>query len=373
MNENNDPFRKPPPTTTNRDPYRAVVYRSSAAVYRGLELPISPPVQQLDTKRQGEKAMPFLSGPAVNKHGEAMYVGAGEKLRVADQEAKPLPIPLLIANAPHNALTIRSQPVSLVVEEVHKLFARHLVDQDYSDFVWDCKCYANHTETRFVARLFSAPDRTDFFLLDFQRLCGDAFHFQSIHRAINSELLKSGFVICKEECTAPTLRVFKPMPLPSNFLDEELTEEKASDYDPIVKMVSSDFIDVQREGLIVLSNQLEQNPAARLCLTLISDKLFTLACVSHDQQVRRLAVSALRWLAESTRIACSREQAAAMCKLVFHDKEISETRRQAGILLRNLAESNQEMVKDILKSFSSAKIIAKDARLIQIIDDLQKI
>jgi len=314
------------------------VFRGSAAVYRSLEVPIAP-VAPLDfAVRSTEKSHPSLVGPTANGKGEAFYEVKGVKAKsassssspVSEKEHKPLPIPVIIANAPHHSVFVKSDPVSLVVDQVHKLFNRHSIDIDFdpAQFKWKCACYATHVETRFICRLFQVPDKSNYFVLDFQRLGGDAVHFQSIHHSINNELLKSGFVIaCEQEKAKETvpIRTFKPMAMPANFFsaEDDMVEEKdAKEYEPLCQMCMSPFIDVQREGLTTLASQLEQSSAARASLVEFVDKLMYLAAHTHDVQVRRLAVSALAWATmETNKLSIKPEEMQTLVTFLLTNKK----------------------------------------------------
>lgn len=227
----NNPTRDFPKTATATAP---VTYRNSAAVYRSLSAVPAP----LDVDRQQlrvEKPFAPLHGPQTKSQGEVVWAEGKHIKQAQSKEAHPIPIPLILANAPHNSLYVESNPVSKVVEAVNELFQQHLVDTEFNElkFKWKCACYNAQMETRFVSRLFSVPDKPNFFVLDFQRRSGDPFHFQSIYKAINFKLLKTGFVVpCKDQrdMPAPTMKTFKPMALPADFFfdDEQSREDRKS-------------------------------------------------------------------------------------------------------------------------------------------------
>jgi len=284
---------------------------------------------------------------------------------------------LIVANAPHNALFLESNPVYKVVSAVHNLFEHHRVDAQFNEakFKWKCACYDAQTETTFVSRLFSVPDKLNYFILDFQRRSGDPFHFQSIYKAINFTLLKSGFVVpCgdSKSLIEPEMRTFRPMALPDDFFaaDDDAAEENDSkEYDPLCKMCLSPFIDVQREGLVALANHLESSEFARKSLASFAEKLLEAVALSRDIQVRRLATSAIAWLSiepSAHRFIKNNGGLRVFVGLFLNGNELVETRRQAGKILQNVREWDAET-----KSSIKCATISKDARLALLMKDLQ--
>jgi hypothetical protein len=348
------------------------VYRSSA-VFRSLEVPLTAPTTF--TPSSSEKALPHLYGPVATKQGEVFYqVKSQSKQVLTDKDSKPLPIPLIVPNAPHFSVFIQSDPVSQVIERVHSLFERNYVDAEFNPvkFKWKCACYANHNETTFVCQLFSTPEKQNYFILDFQRRSGDPFHFQSIHRSMNNELLKDGFVVnCTGEKipTGPTpIRTFKPMALPDDFLDEVEEKVDFKDFEPLCQMCVSPFIDVQREGLGALASQLEESQQARGCLVPFTEQLFMAVARSRDIQVRRLAISALAWISSTESLNVKKEELLTVESLIMNEQEILETRRQAAKVLLNLMNNSATSLSSALKS---AIIGAQDARLRKLVDDIK--
>jgi hypothetical protein len=375
MKRSNNVARDLPTTSAAATPFKA---SSSAAVYRSLEVPLVHP-QNLDFSHHRattEKSHPSLVGPTATKVGEAFY---GLKTAVVEKEARPLPIPLIVANAPHNSVFIQSDPVSRVVEEVGKLLAKNDVDVEFNStkFKWKCACYAGASETRFVVRMFSVPEKTNYFVLDFQRRFGDAFHFQSVHRAMHNELLKSGFVIaCPSDKVQPSvpIRAFKPLALPANFFDDESKKEETSikDYEPLCQMCRSSYIDVQREGLTALSSQLENTVNARSLLVPFAVELTELVARSRDPQVRRLALTCLSWITSTAKIPVNKDEVQTFVNILITASEVMEIRRQAGHVLLNINTTNQ-WKKEVTNSIKSAQIIAQDARLATILNELGNI
>jgi hypothetical protein len=354
-----------------------VNYRSSGAVYRSLAAAPSP----LEIERHSARVeKPFLSlvGPQAKNQGAVIWAESKNvtSSSLQEKEAHPVPIPLIVANAPHNSLFLESNPVSKVVFAVHQLFEHHQVDTQFNEakFKWKCACYDAQTETRFVSRLFSVPDKANYFVLDFQRRSGDPFHFQSIYKSINFKLLKSGFVVpCGDNkvLVEPEMRTFKPLTLPVDFFaDDAFEEEKDSkEYEPLCKMCLSPYIDVQREGLSALANHFEKSEFARKALAPFSEKLMEAISLSRDVQVRRLAASALAELSRDQSAHCFLQEKGGLrvlLNVLLDESELVETRRQAGKVLNSITEWDSD-TKSIIKRAP----IAKDARLTVLLKDLQ--
>lgn len=351
-----------------------LTYRSAGAVYRSLA---AVPASVLEVSQQQRSEKPFtpLVGPQPKQRGE--FVWAETKGVHAElKEAQPLPIPLIVAQAPHNTLYIESNPVAKVIAAVHDLFEQHQVDFAYNEakFKWKCTCYSGQVETRFVSRLFSVPNKANFFVLDFQRRLGDPFQFQSVYKAINFKLVKSGFIVsCSEQkaMPEPQMRSFQPMTLPDDFFTgDEVQEEKCEeDFEALRRMCLSPYIDVQREGLLVLANQLEQDGSARRCMAPFAEKLVEAVQLSRDDQVRRLAASALAAISSdesSHAFIRAKGGLVALANTAMSETDLPETRRQAVRTLLNMREFDSE-TKRIVKG----AVIAKDARWNSLVQRLQ--
>jgi hypothetical protein len=351
-----------------------VTYRSTAAVYRSL----AAVPAQFDVEKhhaRGDKQFAPLLGPQTKSQGDVVW-GEAKTAKKVDQEIQPVPIPLIVANAPHNAVYLESNPVSKVVLAVHALFDQHLVDYEYdaSKHKWKCACYDAQVETRFVSRLFSVPGKMNYFVLDFQRRSGDAFHFISIYKAINFKLLKSGFVVGDPKTqTVPEMRTFKPMALPIDFCgdDESLGTkgEDSKEYEPLCKMCTSPYIDVQREGLAALACRVESSESARKSLAGFAEKLMEAVSLSRDTQVRRLAVTALAGLTFEP--ACHSQVKdkgglRVIASIVVDPNELPETRRQAARLLGNIPMWDEETDNLVKRAY-----IAKDTRLAELVTTLK--
>jgi hypothetical protein len=271
---------------------------------------------------------------------------------------------------------LESNPVSKVVTAVHALFDQQFVDYEYNGtkYKWTCLCYEAQVETRFVSRLFSVPDKANYFVLDFQRRSGDPFHFHSIYKSINFKLLKSGFVVpCGEQkvLPAPEMRTFKPLALPPDFFGDAAAEEEkdAMEFEPLLKMCLSPYIDVQREGLVVLANHVETSELARKSLVGFAENLMEAVSLSRDTQVRRLAMATLASLTAepATHTIVQEKGGLRVIASIFLDpNELVETRRQAARLLANIPVWDQDT-----KSLVKRARIAKDARLIELLQNLQ--
>lgn len=329
-----------------------------------------------------------LVGPHVSQASEAKYFRDGmpktpEALSqmVVTSEPKPAPIPLIVPSTQH-VLCVKSDPVSLVVKEVDGLFERHEVDTVYSSvkFKWKCATYSNQRETRFVCKLYSVPQEPNYFVLDFERRCGDAFQFQSIYRSLNNELLKSGFLVkCDrnkqaEECTP--MKTFKPLALPEDYTMEEDDEEskvEAKDFEPLCQMCLSPYIDVQREGLAALSTQLQMSQEAQVVLAPFGSKLMQAVAGSRDSQVRRLAVTCIACITKSALVPLRPEEIQLVTNLVLNDLESAETRRQSLGIILNLCGKDSRRVRDAVLSIRNANIIAKDGRMNELLSSLQHV
>jgi len=361
----NNPVRDLSKTVGGTTP---VNYRSSGAVYRSLS---AAPTQISVERTQTTEIFGQQKGEVVWTESKNL------KTSVTNKDVRPLPIPLIVANAPHNSLFLESNPVSKVIAEVHSLFEQNDVDFEFNEtkFKWKCVCYDDRTETRFVSCLFSVPDKPNYFVLDFQRRSGDAFHFQSIYKAIHFKLVKSAFVVScgdKKTLVAPEIRTFKPMALPDDFFttdDKDEEEKDSKEYEPLCKMCLSQYIDVQREGLMALAGHCEKSASARVCLAPFAEKLVDAVNLSRDVHVRRLATSALRAISEeksSHRFIKEKGGSKALANVLLNEQELVETRRQAGKVLCNLSD----LGSDVTNSIKNAPI-AKDARLCLILKELQ--
>jgi len=351
-------FAKNHPATTTPVGYQDVnaVYRSLAAVPASLDVSrgvtaVGKPFQKLD-------------GPQNKGHGDVVW--SETKQTTQQGESQPCPIPLIVAQAPRHSLFVESNPVSKVVIAVHDLFLQHQVDVTYNSakFKWKCVCYDGDAETRFVSRLFSVPNKQNFFVLDFQRRCGDAFHFQSIYKAINFRLLKSGFVVCNDgradaKMEEPVFRTFKPLALPDNFFGEDDDQDAEADIEPLIRMCNSQFVDVQREGLCALSTQLESSEPARKAAASFASKLMETISLTRDAQVRRLAASAVSKLA-SDEIASSNIAARGGCRvlvnLMLNAAEPLETRRHCASALLKLSNVDSQSKSMILSAQMSSDV-----------------
>jgi len=366
MNNSRDLGKNPPVATT------PVNYRDANTVYRSLSA-VPAPVEALRHSLHDKQFSGKLVGGQPKSQGQVAWSEA-KTAKTTSSEAQPCPIPLIVANAPHTSLFVESSPVSKVVSAVHELFKQHQVDVvfDSSKFKWKCSCYEGETETRFVSRLFSVPDKVNFFVLDFQRRSGDAFHFQSIYKAINFRLLKSGFVVCNDRAETktieePVFRTFQPLALPADFIVDE--EVESADFDPLWRMCTSPFIDVQREGLSALATQIASNSNARKALIPLMTKLMDLVTMSRDQQIRRLAVSAVSKLSvedAAAQILSERGGVYVLVNIFTNVTEMPETRRHAGFALRS-ARSWDAQSMNVIRSAP----LTSDARLDQILFDLK--
>jgi hypothetical protein len=352
-----------------------VTYRSTAAIYRSL----AAVPAQIDVEKhhvRADKQFAPLVGPQTKTQGNVVWTET-KNVKRSDQELQPVPIPLIVANAPHNTVYLESNPVSKVVAAVHGLFDQHSVDYEYNGakYKWKCACYDAQVETRFVSRLFSVPDKANYFVLDFQRRSGDPFHFYSIYKSINFKLLKSGFVVpCGEQkaLVAPEMRTFKPMALPDDFFGDDGINEgqkEAREFEPLCKMCLSPYIDVQREGLAALANHVETSEFARKSLVGFTEKLMEAVSLSRDTQVRRLAVATLAGLtAEPATHSFVKEKGGlrVIASVFLDPNELAETRRQAARLLGNVPSWDHGTISLIKRAH-----IADDARLIGILKGLQ--
>jgi len=362
---------------SNRDAKKAAtttpVYRGvSRSVYRSLAAEPVPLSVHRDAATGLERPFSKLNGPQTKSPGDVVW-SEQKHTKSGAAELLPCPIPLIVANAPHQSLFVESNPVTKVVSAVHELLQQHEVDSVYnsSKFKWKCSCYAGHAETRFVARLFSVPDKTGFFVLDFQRRGGDAFHFQSLYKAMHFRLLKTGFVVCNDPkseqkfADAPVIRTFKPLPLPQDLL-RDMDSQAPVDLEPIYRMCNSQYIDVQREGLAALSAQVAESAAARQAATGISGRLVELISLSRDSQVRRLAVTALAHissLAQAHQVIADKSSVLVLAKLVTNEDESAETRRQACSTLAALPRTALDQT--VLATLKSVQTAA-DPRLAQL-------
>jgi len=368
MNISRDLSRNSPATTT------PVNYRDANAVYRSLSAAPAP----LDVSRSAVHQPPFggkLAGPQSKGHGQVVY-SEEKHVKSPQAEGQPCPIPLIVANAPSNALFVESNPVSKVVTAVHELFQHHQVDVQFhsAKFKWKCLCYAGETETRFVARLFSIPSKVNFFVLDFQRRSGDPFHFQSIYKAINFRLLKSGFIVCNDnqselKVEEPVFRTFKPLALPDCFYDEETPDESPGpDLDPLFRMCDSPFIDVQREGLAALATQLASSEPSRNAARSFVGKLLEMVSLAKDVQVRRLATSAVSKLAgdnEINRKIATLGGVRVLVNILLNADEMLETRRHTAVALLKIEDLDPQSI-----SLISCAAATPDARLNELLKQL---
>lgn len=382
---------RPPRDLSPTDNYRAVgattnVYRN-AAVYRSLEVP--QPTPQLRTTSAGvDKPLFGLQGPAVTNAGDVLYKEAKAGVQAfpsashdgTAQETKPLPIPMIYANVPHNMLYVNVEPVSAIVDECERLFQKHDVDTTYNaaKFKWKCVSYSSQRETSFVCKLYSVPDRANYFALDFERRSGDAFQFNSIYKSINNELVKTGFMVAcpngvrKEEPTV--LKTFTPFALPDDYMDDdEMEEEKieAKDYEPLLHMCLSPYIDVQREGLAALASQLESNTEARGMLASFSPKLMDAVAGSRDSQVRRLALTCVGSMAASAPVAFTPQEMQVITNFVLQESECMETRRQAAKLVLCMFRQDQRLARDCVLTIKNASLKARDVRFTNILAEIQ--
>jgi hypothetical protein len=351
-----------------------VTYRSTAAVYRSLA---AVPAQFDAAKHHArdDKFEPSLVGPQAKSQGAVIWTARDVK-RV-DQEPQPVPIPLIVANAPHNTLYLESNPVSKVVAAVHALFDQQAVDFAYSTakFKWKCACYDGLVETRFVSKLFSVPDKANYFVLDFQRRSGDPFHFNSIYKAINFKLLKLAFVVpCGDSKTSlePKLRTFRPLPLPDDFFAGENVSNEDQDsmeFEPLRKMCVSPYIDVQREGLAALANYVGNSEFARTSLLGFAGKLMEMVVSTRDVHVRRLAIATLAGLTVDPASHSHIKDTAGLrviASIFLSPNELPETRRQAAKLLSNMPVWDQDTTNLIKRAH-----IASDAPLADLFGGLQ--
>lgn len=352
-----------------------VGYRDTTTVYRSLAA-VPSQLQAVNIHSRNEKATGSLVGPQSKSQGEVLWTDAKVKLVQSGKEAHPVPIPLIVPNAPQNAFCLESNPLSKVVTAVNRLLEEHDVDMLFNaeKFKWKCACYEALVETRFVCRLYSIPEKEGYFVLDFQRRSGDPFHFQSIYKAIHFKLLKSGFVVPytdSKNVIEPEFRTFKPMALPADFFstdDQEADEKNLKEYEPLCKMCTSSFIDVQREGLGALACHVEQSESARRCLVTFAEKLIEAVALSRDDQVKRLATSSLAAISiEKSSHSFIKENGGlkVLTDILLNDKELLETRRQAGKALVNVGD----LTPDLANSIKGAHI-SRDARLLQIVKEL---
>ena len=342
---------KNPPLTTTPVSYRDVstVYRSLSAVPATLDVS-----RNLDAV---DKQFAKLVGPQSKGHGEVVWTEKKQN-KTQTGEAQPCPIPLIVANAPHQSLLVESNPVSKVVNSVHELLKQHNVDAvfDSTKFKWKCVCYDGDVETRFVSRLFSVPGRSNFFVLDFQRRCGDPFHFQSVYRAINFRLLKSGFIVCNEnradaKMEEPPFRTFKPLSLPE-IIDNDESDGSVTmeDLEPLCRMCTSAYLDVQREGLTALAAQIASNSSVRKMLASFTGTLMEIVSLTRDAQVRRLAVSAVAKLSAESSVTndlVAKGGLRVLVNLMVNPSETLETRRHCANALLNIHQldsSTKEVV-----------------------------
>jgi hypothetical protein len=304
-----------------------------------------------------------------------MWAETKQQTKTQQGEPQPCPIPLIVAQAPHHSLFVESNPVSKVVSAVSELFTQQNVDATFNSgkFKWKCACYDGDAETRFVSRLFSVPGKAHFFVLDFQRRSGDPFHFQSIYKAINFRLLKSGFMVCNDakadtKVEEPVFRTFKPLALPDDFFGDD-DADSAADVEPLIRMCSSPYVDVQREGLSALTAQLEASEAARKAAFPFTAKLMEIISLSRDLQVRRLAVSAVSKLSKdesAAQVIAGRGGVRVLVNLLLNSAETLETRRHCASALQQLSSVDAQS-----KSMILGAGMTSDARLDQSLRELQ--
>lgn len=378
-------------TTTTSNPSGAA-YRSAAdmmgehrgaAVYRSLAMvESSSETLPFEVRRVTDKAHAHLNDPVASKRGEVFWDASGAKMAAMkanmskEESSKPMPIPLIVVNAPHKTLYLQSDPVGLVIDQVHDLLERHAVDCQYHSDLFKWKCFAygkGGAETSFVCRLFTVPDKVNYFILDFQRRSGDAYHFTSLYKGMHNELLKSGFVVnCGSRVPvdppAP-VRTFNAPQLPAEFKD--VMEEKAEDFTPLCNMCTSQYVEVSRQGLTALSGQLLTNPNAKTMLAPFAEKLVSLAGMSRDPQIKRLACTSLCELSSvpmAQRVIVDRSGTTVLTQLLFNEDELVETRRKAAQTLLNLCHVLPKEVALVLKK---SNLRSKDKRFEQIVSQLQ--
>jgi hypothetical protein len=261
------------------------------------------------------------------------------------------------------------------VTAVNELFTQQNVDTEFNSgkFKWKCACYDGDAETRFVSRLFSVPGKANFFVLDFQRRSGDPFHFQSIYKAINFRLLKSGFIVCNDakaesKVEEPVFRTFKPLALPDDFFGDDVASSEV-DVEPLIRMCSSPYVDVQREGLSALVAQIDSCDVAKKAVFSFAGKLMEIISLTRDLQVRRLAVSAIAKLASdeaASQIIAGRGGVRVLVNLMLNSGETLETRRHCSSALLKLNSMDAQSKSMVLSAGMSS-----DARLDHNLRELQ--
>jgi len=124
-----------------------------------------------------------------------------------------------------------------------------------------------------------------------------------------------------------------------------------------------------REGLLALANHVERSEFARKSLAPFAEKLMDTVSLSRDIQVRRLASAALAGISQEPlahRFVKEKGGLRVLANVFLDENELLETRRQAGKVLQNIRDWDLDT-----KSMIKRAHIAKDARLVQLMKDLQ--
>lgn len=389
------------PSSSSKTTATPTSYRnSSGAVYRSLAVAAAP-AQLSVQQQQASKQLAHLNGPTVSNKGEVFWdakagrvppqydsqLAAAASSKAVNKDANmPLAIPLILAQGqPLASMIVQSNPVDLVVREVHALFESHHVDTSFveSDFKWYCTFYSEaQQEVSFACKMFSVAFKENVFVLDFHRRTGDAVLFLSMFKRIHHELLKTGFVVMctdpkpSQNAAPPPMRAFKPKELPADFFsaphtheeEEDEDEDSSAEYDSLMQMCTSPFQDVARSGLNMLIGLLQRNPSARVALASSAAKLVQIIRATKDNHSKRIAMACLACMAQEHAAHADIVNAAGvkvMVQCLFNEDELLETRRQAAKGLCRLA-------RVIPKGSISGTFASRDKRLDSLMKELHQ-
>lgn len=207
------------------------------------------------------------------------------------------------------------------------------------DFKFHCTAYPNFNRVDFVIAVYQKSSVHTALVVEFQRRSGCTLSYRHLLQGLRNALrLDSG---------RRALSYFGPPVMDLD--DEDLPPLKSADLEPVVGMVSSEYIDVQREGAKILVPVVE-NPAA---IDAVLESGLVRAVVhaierSDDPEVMRCSACALGKFVSKTdeRLRCKAAKAVinaggvdALLRLAACGPSIEalEVQRQASFALCQLA------------------------------------
>jgi len=297
----------PPPQRTSQN--RGVVYRS-------LALPIMSPPSQMDmpTERKYGNTLSNVGEPVTTSKGEVMW-GSTTTTKVSPLTAMnndvrsscPPPSSGIVSDTSfavrggEELFKVEVSITQVLAQAQPVIQVKHVMDK----WKWKCvSCSPQHVATSFEVRLYSptvtASSHHDVCLVEFSRMSGDQYYFDSVFCAFREGMKSNGHLLQGKVCSQRTPRAFVPPPLPAEFLDDTPQEYCSNDCRVLQLNCCSNFVEIQTEAFQCLAGKLDSSSSVLGAVASSNDFLDVIsvvACQSRDANIVRLACTCISILA----------------------------------------------------------------------------